>query len=183
MAKKSEVVKKPVGVVEPLKIRMRKGEDGKDTCDVELVPQAIEDSSGCKLVEAGSNGVLIPAIHAATYGITDPVAYKMAAEKILAMMAELHPRDGFEGMLISQMLQTHDLAMNQLGRLRCKASNSEMFSILLNQTAKLQRLFLEQVQALDRHRNRGQQRIVIERVDISGGQAIVGSVTGGVGEK
>ena len=50
----------------------------------------------------------------------------------------------------------------------------------LNQANKLCRSYAALTEALDRHRGKGQQRIVVEHVNVhAGGQAIVGAVTAG----
>ena len=49
----------------------------------------------------------------------------------------------------------------------------------LNRGTKLLRTFLMQLEALNRHRSKGEQKMVVEHVHVhSGGQAIVGPVTG-----
>ena len=46
--------------------------------------------------------------------------------------------------------------------------------------AKLAGIFAQQVEALDKHRRKGQQTVFVEHVHINdGGQAIVGSVSNG----
>ena len=52
----------------------------------------------------------------------------------------------------------------------------------LNQATKLTRTFTTQMEALNRHRGKGQQKMTVEHVHVhDGGQAIVGSVTQGGG--
>jgi hypothetical protein len=48
---------------------------------------------------------------------------------------------------------------------------------VLKQAQKLMALYAQQMAALDKHRGRGQQRVVVEHVHVHpGGQAIVGTV-------
>jgi len=48
----------------------------------------------------------------------------------------------------------------------------------LNQASKLSRNFVATMDALDRHRGKGQQKITVEHVNVhAGGQAIVGNVS------
>lgn len=50
----------------------------------------------------------------------------------------------------------------------------------LNHAQKLLRLYLEQMKALNKHRGKSDQKVVIEHVNIApGGQAIVGNIESG----
>lgn len=100
----------------------------------------------------------------------------------LSIMTELHPLDGFEGMLISQMLVTYEKAMDSFR----KAENNKVAEIyfgLQDRGMKLMRLFNQQLEALDKHRRKGNQKMVVKHIHVNeGGQAIIGNVNrdGGV---
>jgi hypothetical protein len=54
----------------------------------------------------------------------------------------------------------------------------------LSQANKLSRTYVALLEALNRHRGKGQQKVTVEHVHVhSGGQAIVGAVTPGGGDK
>jgi hypothetical protein len=107
---------------------------------------------------------------------------KDASFDTLAQLIAYKPKDVLEGMLVSQMVGTHNAAMECLRRAQLPEQTPEGRDLNLKNGAKLMGLFTKQVEALDKHRNRGQQRITVEHVTVNaGGQAIVGGVKVGDG--
>jgi hypothetical protein len=101
-------------------------------------------------------------------------------EAALAAMIGMKPRDELEGMLISQLIATHNAAMECYRRAMLGEQTFEGRRENLNQANKLCRSYAALTEALDRHRGKGQQRITVEHVNVhAGGQAIVGAVTAG----
>jgi hypothetical protein len=107
-----------------------------------------------------------------------------AAATINGALAALHgiqPRDEIEAMLATQMVATHAAALDLLGR-TLRAEYRHTLQDSGNLAVKLLRTYAAQLEALQRYRGGGQQRIVVERVTVShGGQAIVGHVEAGAG--
>ena len=104
--------------------------------------------------------------------------------KYLAMMADLSPKDGFEGMLISQMLATFKQAMYYIrdANIEGNRCSSAIQDSITNRGIKLMRLYNYQLETLDKHRNKGRQKMTVEHVHVyKGGQAIVGEVHQGGG--
>jgi len=104
----------------------------------------------------------------------------------LAAMMGMKPRDELEGMLIGQLLASHNAAMECYRRAMIGDQTFEGRRENLNQANKLSRTSAALTEALDRHRGKGQQRITVEHVNVhAGGQAIVGAVTpkGGSSQK
>ncbi len=98
----------------------------------------------------------------------------------IAMLAELGPGDGLEGMLATQMIACHEAAMNCLSRAQNPQNSFEGRHENLKQAQKLLSLYIKQMQALDKHRGKGQQSVTVKHVHVeSGGQAVVGNVTTG----
>jgi hypothetical protein len=92
-------------------------------------------------------------------------------------------------MLASQMVATHSLAMDMLGRTR-RAGTPEQMQAHGALATKLLRTFTAQTEALAKVKRGGEQTVRVEHVHVySGGQAIVGAVSnpkvegGGVDEK
>ena len=82
-------------------------------------------------------------------------------------------------MLAAQMVTTHNLAMRFLGSTSPAKYPNVVIDSNLNRGTKLLGPFLIQLEALNRHRSKGEQKMVVEHVHVhSGGQAIVGPVTG-----
>jgi hypothetical protein len=99
-----------------------------------------------------------------------------------AAMTGIGPREELEGMLAAQLVATHAAAMESYRRAMIPEQTFEGRRENLNQANKLVRSYAALVEALDRHRGKGEQRIVIERVDVrAGGRAIVGAVSQGGG--
>jgi hypothetical protein len=97
---------------------------------------------------------------------------------ISSAMLDLSPRDYMEGMLSAQILATHNQAMECLKRAMIKDQSFEIATSYRNQAIKLLRTYTAQMEALNKYRTGGQQKMIIEHVHIhKGGQAIVGSVT------
>jgi hypothetical protein len=94
----------------------------------------------------------------------------------LEMMASLGPKDGFEGMLIAQMMMVFQKSVDLL----YKSNGSESFEFsnsMLNQSIKLMKLYNQQLESLDKHRRGGKQKMTVEHINVSdGGQAIIGDV-------
>ena len=104
----------------------------------------------------------------------------------LAALEEIGPRDCMEGMLAAQLLSLHSVAMDHLSRAGHPDQSPERCDKYVNNAAKLTRAFAQQLEALQRYRGKGQQKVTVEHVHVhSGGQAIVGAVaaSGGKGER
>ena len=110
----------------------------------------------------------------ATFSRYDPDKKNIALA--VAALREIAPKDTFEGMLAAQMLGTHNLAMACLGR-AASADHTDTMTRNIELGTKLTRTFTAQLEALNRHRGKGQQKVTVEHVTVNaGGQAIVGNV-------
>ena len=100
----------------------------------------------------------------------------------IAMMDEIQPSDGPEAMLAAQMVAVHFASMQCFSRALLSDQTFAGRELNLKHGAKLSRIYAQQVEALDRHRRKGQQTVVVEHVHVNdGGQAIVGNVSAGRG--
>jgi hypothetical protein len=94
----------------------------------------------------------------------------------LAAVSGIGARDEIEGMLATQMVTTHLAAMTALRRVKVSENVAQQDSNG-NLAVKLLRTFTAQVEALQRYRGKGQQKVTVEHVHVNaGGQAIVGVV-------
>jgi hypothetical protein len=102
---------------------------------------------------------------------------------VIATMIGIAPRNEIEGMLAAQMVATHHAAMECFRRAMLPEQTFEGRQMALTCGNKLVRSYATLVEALDRHRGKGQPQVVrVERVTVeAGGQAIVGAVTQGGG--
>jgi hypothetical protein len=105
------------------------------------------------------------------------------ASAMMAMMSGIAPQDELEGMLAAQMVALHTLAMECSKRAMLEGQTYEGVNAGVTRATKLMRTFAGHVEALEKYRNKGQQRITVQHVNVEdGGQAIVGNIsTGGQG--
>ena len=99
----------------------------------------------------------------------------------LAVIAGIEPKDELETMLAMQMVAVHLATMTFTRRLaRVETLDQQHGSErALN---KLARTFAMQMEALKRYRTGGEQKVVVQHVNVNeGGQAIVGNVDRGRG--
>lgn len=94
-----------------------------------------------------------------------------------SMLQGIKPTDIVEGMLATQMVATHNAAMECLRRAMNRAQLFEGRDLNLKHAAKLLSIYSRQIEVLDKHRGKGQQMITVKRVNVeSGAQAIVGNI-------
>jgi hypothetical protein len=97
---------------------------------------------------------------------------------MLAAIAGIEPRDEIEGMLVAQLIASHNAAMECYRHAMLRNQTFDGRHENLKQATKLSRTYAALTEALDRHRGKGQQRITVEHVHVhAGAQAIVGAVT------
>jgi hypothetical protein len=100
----------------------------------------------------------------------------------LAVLAGIGPRDELEGMMTAQLIAAHNAAMECYRRAMIGEQTFEGRRENLNQANKLSRTWATLLEALNKHRGKGQQKVTVEHVHVhQGGQAIVGNVEGGRG--
>jgi len=92
------------------------------------------------------------------------------------LMEGIGPQDSIEGMLASQMVAIHELAMDNARKGSCVSVSAEIRQKYISNSMKLSRTFTSQIDALKRYRSKGAQKITVEHVTVeAGAQAIVGS--------
>jgi hypothetical protein len=97
-----------------------------------------------------------------------------AAVDVLIGMA---PRDEFEGMAAAQLVACHNASMECYRRAMIGEQTFEGRRENLNQANKLSRTYATLLEALNRHRGKGAQKVTVEHVHVhAGGQAVVGVV-------
>jgi hypothetical protein len=103
-----------------------------------------------------------------------------AVNSMLGMVQAIEPRDTLEAMLATQMAAVHFTTMTFARRLNHVDTIPQQDSAS-NAFNKLARTFAAQIEALNRHRGKGQQQVTVTHMHVhDGGQAIVaGNVQGG----
>ena len=99
-----------------------------------------------------------------------------------ATMIGAKPADELEGMLISQMIACHAASLECYRRAMLAEQSFEGRQSNLSAANKLSRTYTMLLDALSKHRGKGQQVVRVEHVTVqAGGQAIVGAITQGGG--
>ena len=94
-----------------------------------------------------------------------------------SLLKQIKPQNELEGLLAAQIIGVHETAMECLQQSRLPAQTPAGRDLNLKHAAKFMGLFTKQLEALDRLRGKGQQKMTVERVNVeSGAQAIVGPV-------
>jgi hypothetical protein len=103
-------------------------------------------------------------------------------EGTISGLIGIGPRDELEGMMAAQLIAAHNAAMECYRRAMLSEQTFEGRREALTQANKLSRTYATLVEALNRHRGKGQQKVTVEHVHVhAGGQAIVGVVEGSQG--
>ena len=103
----------------------------------------------------------------------------------IAGLMGISPKDELEGMMAAQLIASHSAAMECYRRAMLGEQTFDGRRENLSQANKLSRTFTMLLDALNRHRGKGQQKVTVEHVHVHpGGQAIVGAVqTPGGGDR
>jgi len=101
----------------------------------------------------------------------------------VAALVGIGPKDELEGMMAAQLIAAHNAAMECYRRAMLSEQTFEGRRENLSQANKLSRTYATLLDALNRHRGKGQQKVTVEHVHVhAGGQAVVGMIeTPGVG--
>jgi hypothetical protein len=115
---------------------------------------------------------------------SDETARDCQYSATVAALAGIGPRDELEGMIAGQLIAAHNAAMECYRRAVLAEQTFEGRRENLFQAAKLSRTYAVLLEALSRHRGKGQQKVTVEHVHVhAGGQAVVGMVaTSGGGD-
>ncbi|MGK0489015.1 MAG: peptidyl-tRNA hydrolase [Candidatus Endobugula sp.] len=106
----------------------------------------------------------------------------LRSNAMLAAVTEIKPSDTTELMLATQMVAVHELAMEMSKRALINNQSMEGVDQNINRVTKLMRTYTTQMEALNRYRTKGQQKITVQHVNVeNGGQAIVGDINQGEG--
>jgi hypothetical protein len=108
---------------------------------------------------------------------SDPATRDKQYSATVAALIGISPKDELEGMMAVQLIAAHNAAMECYRRAMIGEQTFEGRRENLAQANKLSRSFATLLEALNRHRGKGQQKVTVEHVHVhSGGQAVVGVV-------
>ena len=101
-------------------------------------------------------------------------------QSAISLLQGIKPADEIEGMLAVQMVGTHNAVMGCLDRAMIEGQTFEGFDQNLKHASKLLAIYSRQIEVLDKHRGKGQQKVTVEHVHVeAGGQAMVGHIETG----
>src|SRR6476660_5965000 len=101
-------------------------------------------------------------------------------EGTISALIGISPQDEMEGMIATQLVAAHNAAMECYRRAMLGEQTFEGRRENLSQASKLSRTYVALLDALNRHRGKGQQKVTVEHVHVNaGGQALVGVVESG----
>lgn len=107
----------------------------------------------------------------------------VAEKKSSDALTALNAHSGLQAMLASEMLSIHELQQTTMS-FAIGCSHIELKKYYTNAAIKLANCFAHQASVLAKLQGVGGQKIIVERVDVhQGGQAIVGNIQGGMGNK
>jgi hypothetical protein len=102
---------------------------------------------------------------------------------VLAAIDGMRPTDEIEAMLAIQMIAAHEMAMEMLRRAK-QADLAPRLQEYGSLAVKFLRTYAAQAEAIARLRRGGEQRVIVQHVNVNeGGQAIVGAVSHPGGSK
>ena len=108
---------------------------------------------------------------------SDKEALDQQKAATLVALIEIAPKNVIEGMIAAQLIAAHNGAMECYRRAMLGEQTLEGHRENLTQANKLSRTCTELLEALNRHRGKGQQKVTVEHVHVhAGGQAVVGLV-------
>jgi len=106
------------------------------------------------------------------------------ANASMAAILEIDPRDSTELMLAAQMVTVHNLTMEMSRRALISGQTEDGVNSCINRTTKLMRTYMAQMEALNKYRAKGQQKITVQHVNVNdGGQAVIGDINQGGGNE
>jgi hypothetical protein len=108
---------------------------------------------------------------------------KQLSATVAALMG-IAPNDELQGMMAAQLIAAHNAAMECYRRTMIGEQTFEGRRENLAQANKLSRTYAALLEALNRHRGKGQQKVTVEHVHVhAGGQAVVGEPATSTGRR
>jgi hypothetical protein len=93
----------------------------------------------------------------------DAEAVKRGRHAVIDAMLAINPKDEFEGMIAAQLIACHNASMECYRRAMLREQTFEGRRESLSQASKLSRTYATLLETLNRHRGKGQQKVVVEQ--------------------
>jgi hypothetical protein len=168
---------------DPQPLRFRDAEDH----ELEVVTSPLKDDGfESRMCGVNDTGTLVVRLLAQAADVMAPLVgdNRGAAElnDAAALLEGIDPQDAVEGMLAVQMVTAHNAAMQCMRVATVEGQSPQAVEANINRATKLMRTYTAQVEALNRHRSKARQTMIVKHVHVhEGGQAIVGNLSEGQG--
>jgi hypothetical protein len=86
-----------------------------------------------------------------------------------AIFTGMKPKDSIEAMMITQMIALHEMALLASERALITEQPDEFVEQNVNRATKLCRSYASMVEALNKYRTKGQQKITVQHVNVNDG--------------
>ena len=137
---------------------------------------ALKDIGGSQS-DDWNNTLVNQAVYSLWTGHSDEATLARQRNATAEAMIGIAPKDELEGMLAAQLIAAHNAAMECYRRAMIPEQTFEGRQQSLSHGSRLSRTSAALIEALNRHRGKGQQKVTVEHVHVhSGGQAVVGMV-------
>jgi hypothetical protein len=147
--------------------------------NLSLLPGKLRCIGGSRS-DTWNNALVNQVTQALWLGNSDPEETRQQRHAAIHGLMGINPGDELEGMIAAQLVACHNASMECYRRAMISDQTFEGRRENLSQANKLSRTYTTLLEALNRHRGKGQQKVTVEHVHVhEGGQAIVGSVEGG----
>jgi hypothetical protein len=154
--------------------------------NIELKISQEPDSPMMKLIEqTGIKGIVPDVVKAIMSPLINLIANRdgddvgSALNKSITLIAASDPKNQLELMLATQLAMTHITLGKSAQLLDQNYSDVQTINSLGNLYTKLSRLGIDQINTLERMKGKGQQKIIVEKVNVeAGGQAAIGVYEG-----
>ncbi len=98
----------------------------------------------------------------------DNKVYTTLYNGITSALNALKPQDEIEGMLIGRLVALHFQSMEYLGWASNNDSTPEQRDCNINRATKLSRLYNESLESLMRYRRKGEQKVIVQHINMQG---------------
>lgn len=160
-----------------------KTENGTSSEQFEVIAGAFSEATGTSDFTFAFK-LLTKCIQASCIGTSydDQSQFASLFNSITNVLTGMKPVDEIEGMLITRLIAIHTQSMHYLSCAANKEATIEGRDSNINRSTKLFRVYNETLEALMRYRRRGEQRVVVQHVNVNdGAQAMIGHFQAGGG--
>lgn len=167
----------------PAGILMTQQPDGSARCmiDPKASPDSFRSFGGSE--QATANMHLLNEVLAVMPSSCDVWTLACRIAGALALLKEMSPADGVEGMIAVQAVALHVMSMEAARRVLAPGQEAGVVDKLRKSTANLMRAQVDMLTALDRKRGKvNHQTVRVERVLVTEGGALIGASSAALGQ-